>query len=170
MSREGILAASVVGFIFLACATSVFSDPAQKDDLVIARLGLAAILTGVISLVYFLGKLYCSYWLKLSGKSKILPFMETAVVPFVTTAIIPGLSRAWEGKQWTRLSVYLLLFAVLMDLPRAYRATIESWFPELRPGDRILFLQFPPRARIDMLPMDIACAALVAYLFLRHLN
>jgi len=119
-------------------------------------------------LVYFVGKLYCSYWLKLSGKSRIRPLVETAAVPLVTIAAVPGLGRAWEGKHWAILSVYVLLLVVLMDLPKAYRATISTWFPEPKPGDRVLFLQFPPRERVDLLPMDIVLAALVVYLFLRH--
>ena len=170
MSREAALAISAVSAVYLACAVSVFSDPTQKDDLVITRLALAAILSFAISFAYFVGKLYCSYWLKLSGKSKILQLVETVVVPFVPTAMVPGLSRAWEGRQWNKLSVFILLFVILMDLPRAYRAAIAHWFPEPKFGDRILFLQFPPRERVDMLPMDIALVALVAYLFYRHFD
>jgi len=168
MSREVVLAISAVSAIYLACAVSVFSDPAQKDDLVITRLALAAMLSLGISFVYFVGKLYCSYWLKLSGKSKILQLVETVIVPFVPTAMVPGLSRAFEGRQWTKLSVFILLFVVLMDLPRAYRAAIAHCFPEPKFGDRILFLEFPPKERVDLLPMDVALAALVGFLFYRY--
>jgi len=165
-----VAAIFAVTTIYLACAVSVFSDPIQKDDLVITRLALAAILSFAISFAYFIGKLYCSYWLKLSGKSKILQLVETLIVPLVPTAMVPGLSRAWEGRQWTKLSVFILLFVVLMDLTRAYRAAIAHWFPEPKFGDRILFLQFPPKDRVDMLPMDIALAALIVYLFYRHFD
>src|SRR6267378_4032994 len=170
MNREIVLAISAVSAIYLACAVSVFSDPAQKDDLVIARLGLAAILSFIVSLVYLVGKLYCSYWLKLSGKSKILQLVETVIIPFVATAMVPGLSRALESRQWTKLSVFILLFVVLMDPPRAYRVAIAHWFPESKFGDRILFLEFPPKERVDLLPMDIALVAFVAYLFYRHFD
>jgi len=57
-----------------------------------------------------------------------------------------------------------------MDLPRAYRAAVAEWFPEPRFDDRFLFLQFPPKDRVDMLPMDIALAALIVYLFFRHFD
>ena len=46
MSREVVLANSAITAIYVACAVSIFSDPAQKDDLVIARLALAAIISG----------------------------------------------------------------------------------------------------------------------------
>jgi hypothetical protein len=170
MSREVVLAISAITAIYVACAVSIFSDPAQKDDLVIARLALAAIISCGISFAYFVGKLYCSYWMKLSGTSKVLQLVETVIVPLIPTAMVPGLSRAWEGRQWTKLSVFILLFVVLMDLPRAYRAAIAHWFPEPKFGDRILFLQFPPKERVDMLPMDIALVAFVAYLLYRHFD
>jgi len=168
MSREVVVAISAITAVYAACAISVFSDPAQKDDLVIARLALAAILSFIVSFVYLVGKLYCSYWLKLSGKSKILQLVETVIIPFVATAMVPGLSRALESRQWTKLSVFILLFVVLMDLPRAYRVAIAHWFPESKFGDRILFLEFPPKERVDLLPMDVALAALVGYLFYRY--
>ncbi len=164
MSREVVLAISAITAIYVACAASIFTDPAQKDDLVITRLALAAILSCAISFAYFVGKLYCSYWMKLGGNSKFLQVVETVIVPLMPTAMVPGLSRAWESRQWTKLSVFILLFAILMDLPRAYRAAVAHWFPEPKFGDRILFLQFPPRQRADMLPMDIALVAFFALL------
>ena len=66
------------------------------------------------------------------------------------------------------LSVFAVLFVVLMDLPGAFRRTIATWFPEPKFGDRFFLLQFPPKRRLDMLPMDSVCAALVGYLFYRH--
>ncbi len=170
MNREAVLALSAVSAIYLACAISAFSDPAQENDLVTTRLAFAAAYSLGVSLVYFLGKLYCVFWLKLSGKSKILQLVETIIVPSVATAMVPGLGRALEGREWTKLSVFIFLFVVLMDITRAYRSAVADWFPEPKFGDRILFLQFPPKDRVDMLPMDIALAALIVYLFFRHFD
>lgn len=98
----------------------------------------------------------------------LLGLVETIIVPSVTTLMVPGVTRAVEAKQLGALAALVLLFIVLMDLPRAYRRVIATWFPEPRYGDRLLFLQFPPRQRADMLPMDLAMAALLGYLLYSH--
>ncbi len=61
VDRDVVAAIFAVTTIYLACAASNFSDPAQKDDLVISRLALAAVVACAIAFTYFLGKLYCLY-------------------------------------------------------------------------------------------------------------
>lgn len=170
MDRDVVIATSAVTVIYVACATSIFFDPTHRDDLVVTRLALAAIISLAISCTYFVGKLYCLQWAHLGGAPRLLGLVETIIVPFVTTLMVPGAARAFQNRQWPVVFVFVLLFVVLMDLPRAFRKAITTWFPEPRFGDRVFFLQFPPKQRLDMLPMDVAIFVLVGYLFFRNLE
>ncbi len=66
------------------------------------------------------------------------------------------------------LTVFTVLFIVLMDLPGLFRRAVASWFSEPRFGDRFFFLEFPPKRQLDMLPFDVAYAAFVGLLFYRY--
>jgi hypothetical protein len=168
MDREVLAASFAVTTIYVACAASIFSDPTQKQDLVISRLALAAVVACAITFTYFLGKLYCSYWAGLGGGAMARKLVETVIVPAVPTLLTPGIGRAIETRQSILLLVFAALFIVLMDLPGAFRRTVAAWFPEPRIRDRFFFLEFPPKRRLDMLPFDVAYAAVVAFLFYRY--
>jgi len=165
---EVVAAIFAVTTVYIACVASNFSDPAQRQDLVISRLALAAVVACAITFTYFVGKLYCSYWARLGGGSKARKLVETLIVPAVPTLLTPGIARAFETRQWSMLLVFAVLFIVLMDLPGAFRRTVAAWFPEPRLGDRFFFLTFPPKRRLDMLPFDITYAAFVGFLFYRY--
>lgn len=114
----------------------------------------------VFSVSYAVGKIYCIEWGKLviiEKKFDIMLFLyEKIIFPAALLFFIIGATVLPYSTPKQNLHIYgIILFFLLGDWLGVVRSTIKRWYPGISPLEqKKLFLQFPPKSRLDMLPMD----------------
>lgn len=116
----------------------------------------------VIIFITFGGlKWYCNQWKKISGESWALLVYEKIYIPFIIVAI-PFIYTYFGKVSVRNVSIFdvllaMSLFFILADPYGFVGKYVEErrFFNTYENSENILFLSFPPKSRIDILPIDI---------------
>lgn len=121
---------------------------------------------------YFIGKLYCIEWGKLTkGQTGVVLFVyERLVLPFVLIFFFLGKAPFESVINKPLYLVCVVLFFILLgDWFGIVKKNLFHWYPGASELEaRKLFLTFPPASRLDMLPLDIYINGTYIFLIYKH--
>lgn len=127
-------------------------------------LSLSAMQTGYVLIFYLIMKVQCIYWYEINNKSKYLSFFEYIFYPLISI-LFPVLvyknsysALSIPDNMFITFFMFSILYILLSDRKRKIHYFIKSdGYLDVIEKERggYFFLNYPPRDRVDLLPLDI---------------
>ena len=161
------------GILVAVTAALKIAGPNDGDNAHAFSIFAEAVLWFLFAVAFYAPwKTYCIEWTKVTGRTIASRVVEHLLVPAIVVALLLD-SRLTEElhAQITMKLLVIGLFMSLMDLDGSIRGMVSRLFPEPNETNRrFCYLQYPPKMRSDLLPMDFLLYGLTAMLFIRKLT
>ncbi len=116
-------------------------------------------------------KFYCLQWKQLADQSILRVITEKVWMPFVTLFLVTDPRYFFSEKMELEIVMTgVVLLIALMDWDQSILRTVKGVLAN-RPAmdQRLLYSNYPPRKRSDMLPMDVLINTVVFFMIIKKI-
>lgn len=166
-----MLASTIFGCMYVLW--SVYIDSVSRSGDPIYSI-ISETVLWVVFYIFFVGfwKFYCVEWKKLSDRSFLRVVFERIWLPLVTVFLVTNTNH-YESPEENYLFflVGLALFLSLTDMGASIEIFVKGKFSNLNSTNRsILYSQYPPKLRSDLLPMDLIVNIMIVIMIIKKVT
>jgi len=130
----------------------------------------AIFLSTIIIAYYMMGKIYSNEWKKINPTSNYRLIFSFSFLPVLTVFIFSD-----YGSLSSNTGLYnvllVFLFISLMDLDGTIDRYIRNNFSEINDvNKKFCYLDYPPKQRVDILPMDVIFYTVSIFIIVKKLT
>lgn len=130
----------------------------------------AIFLSTIIIAYYMMGKIYSNEWKKINPTSNYRLIFSFAFLPALTIFIFSDYVSLSSNTGLHNI-LLLFLFVSLMDLDGTIDSYIRNNFSEINDANKkFCYLDYPPKQRVDILPMDVIFYTVSIFIIVKKLT